>query len=173
MRKNLFCGCDCFERATVAKMLFDVAIDLICRDTREALDADNLFEDDEDVFDSCFADDEPFIKFVDENPSDEPCFKPSAPLAPWKVCEGEAKEDPNKVFGVCVRVDEPRREDYDCRWKFERDHEKFDRLVDAAEACDWENKSNTAPLHKVDAIRRRLEDGPVFNKELIGETHWW
>ena len=100
-----------------------------------------------------------------------PVCPPPAPR--WGVCECEPREDKNKVFGINVRVDEPRAEDYASRWAFERDHAKFDRLVDAAEACTWSNKSNTAPLHKVNAIRKRIEDGPVFNRPLIGETHWF
>lgn len=100
-----------------------------------------------------------------------PVCPPPAPR--WGVCECEPREDKNKVFGINVRVDEPRAEDYASRWAFERDHAKFDRLVDAAEACTWSNKSNTAPLHKVNAIRKRIQDGPVFNRQLIGETHWF
>ena len=99
---------------------------------------------------------------------------PTPPPAPrWGVCECEPREDKNKVFGINVRVDEPRAEDYASRWAFERDHAKFDRLVDAAEACTWANKSNTAPLHKVNAIRKRIQDGPVFGRDLCGETHWF
>lgn len=97
---------------------------------------------------------------------------PPAPQPRWGVC-GEPKEDKNKVFGVNIRVDEPRIEDYSSRWAFERDHAKFDRLVDAAEDCTWANKSNTAPLHKVNAIRKRIQDGPVFGRNLVGETHWF
>lgn len=78
-----------------------------------------------------------------------------------------------KIFGVNVRVDEPRAQDYDSFRKFIEDHRKFDDLVEAAERCTWQNKSNTAPLHKVNAFRRRLEDGPVIGKDLIGETDWW
>jgi len=99
---------------------------------------------------------------------------PTPPPAPrWGVCECEPREDKNKVFGINVRVDEPRAEDYASRWAFERDHAKFDRLVDAAEACTWANKSNTATLHKVGAIRKRIQDGPVFGRNLVGETHWF
>lgn len=99
---------------------------------------------------------------------------PTPPPAPrWGVCECEPREDKNKVFGINVRVDEPRAEDYASRWAFERDHAKFDRLVDAAEACTWANKSNTAPLHKVNAIRKRIQDGPVFGLDLVGESHWF
>ena len=100
-----------------------------------------------------------------------PVCPPPAPR--WGVCECEPREDKNKVFGINVRVDEPRAEDYASRWAFERDHAKFDRLVDAAEACTWTNKSNTAPLHKVNAIRKRIQDGPVFGRDLVGETHWF
>ena len=91
----------------------------------------------------------------------------------WGVCECEPREDKNKRFGINVRVDEPCRSDYSSRFEFERDHAKFDRLVDAAEACTWENKSNTAPLHKVNCIRRRIEDGPVMGINLCGETDWF
>lgn len=93
------------------------------------------------------------------------------PQPRWGVC-GEPKEDKNKVFGLSVRVDEPKRSWYNSQWAFERDHAKFDRLVDAAEACTWANKSNTAPLHKVNAIRKRIQDGPVFGLNLVGETEW-
>lgn len=99
---------------------------------------------------------------------------PTPPPAPrWGVCECEPREDKNKVFGINVRVDEPKRSWYNSQWAFERDHAKFDRLVDAAEACTWANKSNTAPLHKVNAIRKRIEDGPVFGRNLCGETEWF
>lgn len=100
-----------------------------------------------------------------------PVCPPPAPR--WGVCECEPREDKNKVFGINVRVDEPKRSDYSSQWAFERDHAKFDRLVDAAEACTWANKSNTAPLYKVNAIRKRIQDGPVFGRNLIGETEWF
>lgn len=106
--------------------------------------------------------------------STNPC-RPAGPLPRWGVA-GYPPEDKNKVFGVNVRVDEPRREDYSSQWAFERDHAKFDRLVDAAEACTWPNKSNTAPLHKVNCIRRSIFEDPVFatgGRNLIGETHWF
>ena len=99
-----------------------------------------------------------------------PC--PPAPAPRWGVC-GEPKEDKNKVFGLSVRVDEPRREQFCSNARFLDARRKWDNLVDAVEAVDWQNKSNTAPLHKVNCIRRRIEDGPVFNRQLIGETHWF
>lgn len=99
-----------------------------------------------------------------------PLCPPPAPR--WGVC-GEPKEDKNKVFGLSVRVDEPRREQFCSNARFLDARRKWDNLVDAVEAVDWQNKSNTAPLHKVNCIRRRIEDGPVFNRQLIGETHWF
>lgn len=99
---------------------------------------------------------------------------PTPPPAPrWNVCECEPREDKNKVFGLSVRVDEPRREQFYSNARFLDARRKWDNLVDAVEAIDWQNKSNTAPLHKVNCIRRRIEDGPVFNRQLIGETHWF
>lgn len=100
-----------------------------------------------------------------------PC-RCNEPLPRWGVA-GFPPEDKNKVFGLNVRVDEPMRQDYSSQWAFERDHAKFDRLVDAAEACTWANKSNTAPLHKVNAVRRRIFDGPPIGLNLVGETHWF
>lgn len=100
-----------------------------------------------------------------------PVCPPPAPR--WGVCECEPREDKNKVFGLSVRVDEPRREQFCSNARFLDARRKWDNLVDAVEAVDWQNKSNTAPLHKVNCIRRRIEDGPVFNRQLIGETHWF
>ena len=81
--------------------------------------------------------------------------------------------DDNKIFGVNIRVDEPRAQDYTSRREFLRDHHNFDELINAAEKCNWKNKSNDAPLHRVDAVRKRLDEGPVIGKDLIGETCWW
>lgn len=86
---------------------------------------------------------------------------------------GEPKEDPNKVFGIFARIDEPRREDYETREAFEADHKKYDRAVDAIIACDWKNKSDDAPLHKVNAIRKEVGEMPPLNMDLVGETHWF
>ena len=99
---------------------------------------------------------------------------PTPPPAPrWGVCECEPREDKNKVFGLSVRVDEPRREQFCSNARFLDARRKWDNLVDAVEAVDWQNKSNTAPLHRVNAIRRRIQDGPVFGRDLCGETHWF
>ena len=86
---------------------------------------------------------------------------------------GEPKEDPNKVFGIFARIDEPRREDYETREAFEADHEKYDRAVEAIIACDWKNKSDDAPLHKVNAIRKEVGEMPPLGVDLVGETHWF
>ena len=100
-----------------------------------------------------------------------PVCPPPAPR--WGVCECEPREDKNKVFGLSVRVDEPRREQFCSTARFLDARRKWDNLVDAVEAVDWPNKSNTAPLHKVNCIRKRIEDGPVFNRSLIGESRWF
>lgn len=86
---------------------------------------------------------------------------------------GEPKEDPSKVFGIFARIDEPRREDYETREAFEADHEKYDRAVEAITACDWKNKSDDAPLHKVNAIRKEVGETPPLGIDLVGESHWF
>ena len=63
--------------------------------------------------------------------------------------EEEQAKEPEKIFGIYARIDEPRREDYDSLEEFLADHEKYDRATDAIEACTWKNKSDDAPLHKV------------------------
>ncbi len=110
-----------------------------------------------------------FGRFVGRSP--RPVCPPPAPR--WGVCECEPREDKNKIFGLSVRVDEPRREQFYSNARFLDARRKWDNLVDAVEAVDWQNKSNTAPLHKVNAIRRRIEDGPVIGINLCGESHWW
>ena len=148
----------------VAEILSNMAENAIpvgcgCEDFDEFDDLDDLDEFDE------------FIPTPAQfNPCN--CGCANAPLPRWGVT-GFPPEDKNKVFGLKVEVDEPRREDYASRWAFERDHAKFDRLVDAAEACDWKNKSNTAIKHRVNAVRRDLRQGPPMNMNLVGETHWW
>ena len=100
-----------------------------------------------------------------------PVCPPPAPR--WGVCECEPREDENKVFGVNIRVDEPTPDMFCTRARFLDARRKWDNLVDAVEAVDWENKSNTAPLHKVNCIRKRIEEGPVFGLNLIGESRWF
>ena len=105
-------------------------------------------------------------RFFDEF---EPCRCGRQPFG----VAGFPPEDPNKVFGFTARVDEPVPSMFCSRWEYERAREKFDRFVDAAEACDWENKSNTAPLHRVNAIRRPVHMGPPMGVDLIGESRMW
>lgn len=129
------------------------------------------------VFNPCDCDDEPDWNDPCDCFDDEPRFEPAPRRTTqstkrWGV-RGCPPEDKNKVFGIHIEVDEPRREDFTCRSSFLRARDKFDRLVDAAEAIDWQNKSNTAPRHRVNCIRKRVEDGPVFNRQLIGESHWF
>lgn len=104
-----------------------------------------------------------------------PVFPMPAPVPEprWGVCECPPREDKNKAFGLSVRVDEPRREQFCSNARFLDARRKWDNLVDAVEAVDWQNKSNTAPLHKVNAIRKRIQDGPVFGINLVGETNWF
>ena len=115
-------------------------------------------------FDDDF-DDEPFLL--------EPDFAPvHFGRQPIGVA-GFPREDRNKVFGLNVRVDEPTPDMFWNRWEFEKAREKFDRLVDAAEACDWDNKSNTATLHRVNAIRRPAHMLPPTGINLVGESRMW
>jgi len=98
----------------------------------------------------------------------EPCGCEMPPR--WGVCKCEPREDRNKVFGINIRVDEPKRSDFCSQWAFERARAKFDHLVDAAEAVDWENKSNFAPLHRVNCIRRPMDCPPPVGVNLVGES---
>lgn len=100
--------------------------------------------------------------------------RPTPPRPQWGIA-GEPKEDRNKIFGAGFEVDEPRAEDYAQRWQFEDDHRAFDRFVEAGEDCIARGiiKKNNAPIHKVQAIRRRIEEGPVIGRDLIGESHWF
>lgn len=104
-------------------------------------------------------------------------FVPSAPVPQWGVSGKEADE--NLRFGYGLEVDEPRRSDYNERWKFESDHAAFDRFVEAGEDCvarGLEKKSN-APITKCNAVRKRLNEAPPMRdelpSELIGETQWF
>ena len=95
------------------------------------------------------------------------------PRPEWGIAGEPADE--NKVFGACFKIDEPRQESYAHRWQFESDHEAFDKFVSAGEDCVARGlaKKSDAPIHKVNAIRKRIEDGPVFGVDLIGESHWF
>ena len=101
---------------------------------------------------------------------DEPCGN----VQPWGVGGTPANENLRFGYqGPCI--DEPMRSDYDCRWEFEDDHKAFDNYVTAAEDCiarGLEKKSN-APIHRCEAIRKRLNEAPPMNLPLIGETDWF
>ena len=101
------------------------------------------------------------------------CSCRHTPLNEWGIAGRPADE--NKVFGAGFEVDEPRQENYAHRWQFESDHEAFDKFVSAGEDCIARGmgKKTNAPIHKVNAIRKRIEDGPVFGLDLVGESHIW
>jgi hypothetical protein len=87
--------------------------------------------------------------------------------------EEEQAQEPEKIFGIYARIDEPRREDYDSEEEFLADHEKYDRATDAIEACTWKNKSDDAPLHKVMCEKVEGPWVPPSQPEcLVGESHF-
>ena len=100
-------------------------------------------------------------------------FMPPAPIPQWGVSGKEADE--NLRFGAEFAVDEPRRSDYDERWKFESDHAAFDRFVDAGEDCVARGlvRPDGVTAHRCNAIRKKLNEAPPMNVNLIGETDWW
>ena len=106
-------------------------------------------------------------------------FMPPAPIPQWGIAGKPADENLRFGYqGPCI--DEPRRSDYDDREDFEYDHQLFDEYVSAAEDCiarGLEKKSD-APIHRCEAIRKRLNEAPpmrdeILGGELIGETDWW
>ena len=101
-------------------------------------------------------------------------FMPPAPIPQWGVTGKKADENLRFGYqGPCI--DEPRRSDYDDREDFEYDHQLFDEYVSAAEDCiarGLEKKSD-APIHRCEAIRKRLNEAPPMGVDLIGETDWW
>lgn len=100
--------------------------------------------------------------------------EPCGGVQPWGVKGTPADEKLRFGYqGPCI--DEPRRSDYDDREDFEYDHQLFDEYVSAAEDCiahGLEKKSD-APIHRCKAIRKRLNEVPPMNLDLIGETDWW
>ena len=99
---------------------------------------------------------------------------PLAPIPQWGIAGKKADENLRFGYqGPCI--DEPRRSDYDDREDFEYDHQLFDEYVSAAEDCiarGLEKKSD-APIHRCEAIRKRLNEAPPMGVDLIGETDWW
>ena len=100
-------------------------------------------------------------------------FIPPAPIPQWGISGKPADE--NLRFGYGLEVDEPRRSDYDNFEDFEYDHQLYDEFVDAGESCRERglDKRNNAPITKCNAIRKKLNEAPPMNIDLIGETDWW
>lgn len=105
--------------------------------------------------------------------------KPCNGVQPWGVGGKPANEDLRFGFQA-PPIDEPRCQDYDCRWEFEDDHEAYDRLVDAAEDCVARGLARPEGVveHKCNAIRKPIGCPPpmrdeIPSGELIGETQWW
>lgn len=102
-----------------------------------------------------------------------PC-RCNEPLPRWGVA-GFPPEDKNKVFGAGFEIDEPIARNYRHRWQYESDKEAFDRFVNAGEDCVARGmgKKSNAPITKVNAVRRRIFDGPPIGLNLVGETQNW
>lgn len=127
--------------------------------------------------------DKPKVKKSEPKRIKEPCdftpkhmkvMKPCNGVQPWGVCGTPANE--NLRFGYqAPAIDEPRSQDYDCRWEFEDDHEAFDNLVSAAEDCVARGlaRPEGVTAHKCEAIRQPIGCPPPMNINLIGETDWW
>ena len=99
--------------------------------------------------------------------------EPCGDVQPWGV--GGKKADENLRFGAEFAVDEPRCEDYDCRWEFEDDHAAYDRFVSAGEDCVERGLARPEGVtpHRCEGIRKPIGCPPPMNLPLIGETHWW
>ena len=121
----------------------------------------------------CFCCDDEDDKEEDFTPKHLRVNKPCNGVQPWGVFGKEADE--NLRFGASFDIDEPRCEDYDCRWEFEDDHEAFDRFVEAGEDCVERGlaRPEGVTAHKCNAIRKPLGCPPPMGVDLIGETHWW
>lgn len=151
----------------VALPTFDSVVDKIKDAIEDAFD----FEPPKFKMPCCFEDE--FNK-VDFTPKSLKINEPCGNVQPWGI--GGKKADENLRFGYqAPPIDEPRCEDYDCRWEFEDDHEAFDKLVDAAEDCVARGLARPDGVveHKCNAIRKSIGCPPPMNLPLIGETHWW
>lgn len=124
------------------------------------------FAEDEEVdFDFHFHD---YDDDLDYSPSDcdEDDFEPQDCGTPYNN---------NLRFGAAFEIDEPRCEDYNKRWQFESDHAAFDRFVEAGEDCVARGleKKSSAPIHRCNAIRQRVDQLPPVGIDLIGESHYF
>jgi hypothetical protein len=100
-------------------------------------------------------------------------FMPPAPIPQWGVTGKKADE--NLRFGAEFAIDEPRRSDYDNREDFEYDHQLFDEFVSAGEDCVERGlaRPEGVTAHRCNAVRKKLNEAPPMNLDLIGETDWW
>lgn len=138
-------------------------------------DDEDEFDDDEEEEDASFEDfDKRHVCGFNNFHRHYDFFNPN-PLPRWGVCENGKPEDPFKRFGAGFEIDEPRWEDYDDREEFEDDHAAYDRFVEAGEDCVARGleKPDGVEIQKVNAIRKRIDEAPPMNIELIGETNWW
>ena len=100
-------------------------------------------------------------------------FTPPAPIPQWGISGKPADE--NLRFGAEFAIDEPRRSDYDNREDFEYDHQLFDEFVSAGEDCVERGlaRPEGVTAHRCNAVRKKLNEAPPMNLDLIGETDWW
>ena len=98
---------------------------------------------------------------------------PPAPIPQWGI--GGKPADENLRFGAEFAIDEPRRSDYDNREDFEYDHQLFDEFVSAGEDCVERGlaRPEGVTAHRCNAVRKKLNEAPPMNLDLIGETDWW
>lgn len=140
---------------------------------------DSVVDKIKDAIEDAFDFEPPKFNKVDFTPKSLKINEPCGNVQPWGI--GGTPADENLRFGYqAPPIDEPRCEDYDCRWEFEDDHEAYDRLVDAAEDCVARGMARPEGVveHKCNAIRKPIGCPPpmkneIPNGELIGETHWW
>lgn len=86
---------------------------------------------------------------VSKNGLIEPVFKGRCGTLPQPKGMGCVMTD-KEPDGVKIRVDRPIRENYASRWQFERDLEKYNNLINAADRCDW-------------PLRNRCNEGKIWD----------